>query len=102
MTMVDSGEAGSHIDDDCFPLSFAQQRLWLLDQLAPGRASYNIAGAFRLGVPLKPDVLTGALNEIVRRHEILRTTFHAAEDGQPFQVVAPSLLFELPLVALAA
>lgn len=99
--MVDLGGAGSKVDDDLFPLSFAQQRLWLLDQLAPGRASYNIAGAFRLDIALKVEVLRGALNEIVRRHEVLRTTFHAAADGQPFQLVSSSAIFEIPLVDLS-
>ncbi|HEY6186967.1 MAG TPA: amino acid adenylation domain-containing protein, partial [Pyrinomonadaceae bacterium] len=67
-------------------LSFAQQRLWFLDQLEPGNPFYNGAAAVRLNGPLNVEALRQSLNEIVRRHEILRTTFHAV-DGQPFQVV---------------
>ena len=56
------------------PLSFAQQRLWFLDQLEPGSAVYNIAGAFRIAGILDLGVLQQSLEEIVRRHETLRTT----------------------------
>ena len=57
-----------------FPTSFAQQRLWFLDQLAPGNPFYNIFAAFSLRLP-KVSPLERALNEVVRRHESLRTTF---------------------------
>ncbi|GMU11502.1 non-ribosomal peptide synthetase [Corallococcus caeni] len=70
------------------PLSFAQQRLWFLDQLQPGSASYNVATAVRLDGTLDVAALEQALTELVRRHESLRTTIQARE-GQPFQVVAP-------------
>src|SRR5687767_13090245 len=55
------------------PLSFAQERLWFLDQLQPGSPAYNIPAAFRLCGPLHAGLLAQALTEIVRRHEILRT-----------------------------
>src|SRR5262249_34475294 len=70
------------------PLSFAQQRLWFLDQLEPGNLFYNIPLAVRLQGPLDVGALERGLNEIVRRHEVLRTTF-PAEAGTPHQVIAP-------------
>jgi len=69
---------------DCAPLSFAQQRLWFIDRLAPGNAAYNNPVAMRLRGPLDIDVLVAALTEIHRRHEILRTTF-PLETGEPVQ-----------------
>ena len=57
------------------PLSFAQQRLWFIDQLEPGGASYNVCFLFQLRGPLNADALGGALQEVVRRHEVLRTRF---------------------------
>jgi len=71
------------------PLSFAQERLWFLDQLNPNNSSYNIPTAARVSGPIKLDVLERALNEVLRRHEVLRTTFQA-EQGKPFQVIQPS------------
>ncbi len=71
------------------PLSFAQERLWFLDQLAPGLATYNMPLALALRGDLSWPALAGALTGVVRRHEVLRTTF-AAVDGRPVQVVRPS------------
>jgi amino acid adenylation domain-containing protein len=70
----------------CFPASFAQQSLWFLDQLNPGKATYNIPSALRVRGDLDADVLKTALTEIVRRHETLRTRFVAVH-GEPQQVV---------------
>jgi amino acid adenylation domain-containing protein len=70
------------------PLSFAQERLWFIDQLEPGSAVYNIPAARRLGGSLDQAALERALGEIVRRHDALRTVF-AEVDGSPVQVVAP-------------
>ncbi|HEV7517091.1 MAG TPA: amino acid adenylation domain-containing protein, partial [Thermoanaerobaculia bacterium] len=79
-------------------LSFAQQRLWFLDRLSPENATYNVPGLLRLEGRLDGPALERSLSEIVRRHEILRTTFH--ETGwEPVQVVAPPA--PLPLVDLA-
>ncbi|NPC76705.1 non-ribosomal peptide synthase/polyketide synthase, partial [Pyxidicoccus fallax] len=76
------------------PLSFAQQRLWFLDRLEPGSAFYNIPAAVRLDGPLDVAALERALQELVRRHEVLRTTFRQEGDA-PVQVIAPAA--ELPL-----
>jgi len=76
--------------DAQLPLSFAQQRLWFLDRLVPNSPFYNVPGAIRLHVPLNEQVLKRTLNEIVRRHEVLRTSF-GETGGKPFLIVSPSL-----------
>ncbi len=78
------------------PLSFAQQRLWFIDQLEPGSAAYNIPEIFRLEGPLDVDALRQSLNEIVRRHEVLRTTFGDIA-GEPYQRISPSAELALPI-----
>ena len=83
------------------PASFAQQRLWFLDQLEPGRASYNIPAAVRLQGRLDIPALERAFREIVRRHEVLRTRFESRE-GVPHQVIAPSLEIHLEVQDLSA
>ena len=81
------------------PLSFAQQRLWFLDQLAPGQSLYHIAGAVRLAGRLQAGALRAALSAIAGRHESLRTGFQAVE-GRPLQVIVPGIGPDLPLVDL--
>jgi len=81
--------------DAPLPASFAQHRLWFLDQLLPGRASYHIPAALTLVGRLDIPALDWALNEVVRRHEVLRTTL-VADGGVPRQIIAARL--ELPLV----
>ncbi|HEU4797248.1 MAG TPA: amino acid adenylation domain-containing protein, partial [Pyrinomonadaceae bacterium] len=81
-------------------LSFAQQRLWFLDQLQPGRADYNIPIAVRLDGPLNVAVLEQTLDAVVQRHEVLRTTF-ALVDGQPVQQIHPHQPRQLPLTNLS-
>jgi acyl carrier protein len=85
--------------DEELPLSFAQERLWFLDQWAPGKAHFNISEAVRLTGPLNVDALSQSLNEIVWRHESLRTKFVAVE-GRAVQVIAPRLRLPLPLIDL--
>ncbi|HEU4595739.1 MAG TPA: amino acid adenylation domain-containing protein, partial [Pyrinomonadaceae bacterium] len=85
--------------DAHMPLSFAQQRLWFLDQLEPGDATYNIAAAVSLDGPLDIEALEHAFNEVVRRHEALRTTFEAAGTS-PAQVIHPVRTRTLPLLDL--
>ncbi len=88
-------------DGDVCPLSFAQQRLWFLDQLEPGSSIYNIPVAMRLSGPLNVGVLEQCLNEVVRRHEALRTFFRAKE-GEPFQVISKTYDLCLPMVDLSS
>jgi amino acid adenylation domain-containing protein len=80
---------------DSAPLSFAQQRLWFIDQLEPGSAAYSIPAAWRLSGALDVAALERALGEIVRRHEALRTVITLA-DGTPVQVIRPFTGFALP------
>jgi len=82
------------------PLSFAQERLWFLDQLEPGSALYNIPIGLRMKGALNASVLDQCLDEIVRRHEALRTRFEAVE-GQPRQVVEPIASLGIPVVDLS-
>ena len=82
------------------PLSFAQERLWLLDQLEPASNTYNIPIFMRLQGSLNVAALERALGEIVRRHEVLRTTFKLAGD-QPVQIIAPASQSNLTLVDLS-
>jgi amino acid adenylation domain-containing protein len=82
------------------PLSFAQERMWLLDQIDPGAATCNLFHTVDISGPLSPALLARALDEVVRRHQILRTTF-AAPGGAPEPVVAPAARRPLPLVDLA-
>jgi amino acid adenylation domain-containing protein len=81
------------------PMSFAQQRLWFIDQLQPGSPAYNVAAAFLLSGHLRLPVLAATLDEIVRRHEVLRTTF-PDDDGEPCQAIAPPRPLRLPLIDL--
>ncbi|MBV9790840.1 MAG: amino acid adenylation domain-containing protein, partial [Chloroflexi bacterium] len=85
------------------PLSFAQQRLWYLDQLQPGTTLYSIPVAIQLAGPLDVAALEQSLAAILDRHEVLRTTFAydpTASDPGPFQQIAPAGGFALPVVAL--
>ncbi|HEX7331308.1 MAG TPA: amino acid adenylation domain-containing protein [Pyrinomonadaceae bacterium] len=80
--------------DNTAPLSFAQQRMWMLYQFDPESAVYNIGSNMRLRGPLDVAVLEQSLNEVVRRHESLRTTFTEI-DGAPVQVVSPEMTLTL-------
>ncbi|MGH7580638.1 MAG: non-ribosomal peptide synthetase, partial [Gemmatimonadales bacterium] len=82
------------------PLSFAQQRLWFLEQLEPGTHTYNSGRAARLTGPLDTAVLRRSLADIVERHEALRTSF-TATDGRPIQVITPALTLPLPIADLS-
>jgi amino acid adenylation domain-containing protein len=82
---------------DCeLPLSFAQQRLWLVQQLSPDNNSYNLLEALRLDGSLDIAALKQSLSELVRRHEILRTTFPIV-NGKPIQLIAPDTALTLPI-----
>ncbi|GGM09029.1 condensation domain-containing protein [Micromonospora yangpuensis] len=71
---------------DLVPLSFAQRRLWFLDEMGGASRIYNIPVVLRLRRSLDPAVLTAAVGDLLDRHEVLRTVY-AAVDGEPFQVV---------------
>jgi hypothetical protein len=90
------GETGSHP-----PLSFAQQRLWFLDQLDPDTSVYNIPAALRLSGPLDLAALKRSLNEVIRRHEVLRTSFKLMDAGV-VQVIAPPLAYGIETINLSA
>ncbi|MGG6293709.1 condensation domain-containing protein [Leptolyngbya sp. AN02str] len=80
--------------DRPFPLSFAQERLWFVEQLHPGNTAYNEPAALQIDGILDLEVFRRCLAEVIQRHEILRTTFPVIQ-GQPMQQIAPSL--EVPL-----
>jgi len=82
-----------------FPMSFAQRRLWFLDQLEPG-PHYNDHFGLRLAGTLDAAILEKALNEIIRRHEALRSVFSAGE-GRPVQAVLPALRLNLRIMDLS-
>src|SRR5882672_488894 len=101
---VDSGAAERIPRREKFspcPLSFAQQRLWFLNQLEPGNPAYNISLALRLRGRLEVSALEQTLSEMVRRHEVLRTTLENV-DGQTVQVIAPARPMQLALIDLSA
>ncbi|MEH2405209.1 amino acid adenylation domain-containing protein [Nostoc sp.] len=81
------------------PLSFSQERLWFIQQLQPDSFAYNVSLAFCLQGLLNISALEDSLNEIIQRHEALRTTFLASQN-QPVQVIAPNLNLTLPVVDL--
>jgi amino acid adenylation domain-containing protein len=82
------------------PLSFAQERLWFLNQLDPGSPAYNQPKAFRLLGALNVSALKQALDTIIARHEALRTTF-VSLDGAPVQMIGPAQSIELPILDLS-
>ncbi len=84
---------------DFHPLSFAQQRLWFLDQLQPGNPFYNISVVVHLKGVVNVAALEQSFNEIVRRHEALRTAFTTVE-RKPMQVICPDFTLTLPVVNL--
>ena len=82
-------------------LSFAQQRLWFMDQLEPDSSIFNIAAAVRLSGPLNTSALEQAFNEIIRRHESLRTTFSSV-NGRPAQIIKPEQTLRMEVLDISA
>ncbi len=82
-----------------FPLSFAQARLWVLEQLEPGTLAYNLLIPVGMTGQLNKEAWKQALNAIVERHEILRTTF-TIQDGKPLQEIHPTLKLNVPVIDL--
>jgi amino acid adenylation domain-containing protein len=87
--------------DQALPLSSAQRRLWFLNQLDPDSPYYNIPMALRLSGPLDPEAMKLALNEIIQRHEVLRTTYVTQGDS-PVQVIHAEMPIDMPVVDLSA
>jgi amino acid adenylation domain-containing protein len=85
---------------DAFPLSFAQQRLWVLDRIQPENGAYNIPIILRLSGCLRADALERSIAQIAARHEILRTQFHTVK-GEPQQAVVPQASVGLPVTDLS-
>jgi amino acid adenylation domain-containing protein len=85
--------------EEPLPLSFAQARLWVFDRLNPDSAVYNVAGAVRLKGRLNLMALEQSFNEIIRRHEVLRTRFTIL-DGQPIQDIQANLQLQIPVIDL--
>ncbi len=81
------------------PASFAQERLWFLDQLEPGTAAYNLVRAFRISGPLNVNALTSAIRAVIQRHESLRTIFTSV-DGGARQIVLADVDVQVPIINL--
>ncbi|MED2729267.1 condensation domain-containing protein, partial [Bacillus thuringiensis] len=89
------------MESDLPVLSFAQQRLWFFDQLEPGSSTYNMPFLLKIEGDFDINVFEKSLNEIIQRHEILRTTF-LLMDEQPIQIVNPNLSIKVKYVDLRA
>src|SRR5205823_5421788 len=85
--------------EGALPLSYAQQRLWFLDQLQPGSAAYNMPFGVRLEGDLNRDALRKSFDELLRRHEVLRTSF-GVEDGRAVQVIAAEVALKIEEIDL--
>jgi amino acid adenylation domain-containing protein len=95
MTTTSVSNPSGEQDVYAFPASFAQQRLWFLDQVNPQSAAYNLFSTVHISIPLNMEALKQSLDAIVQRHEALRTIF-VVRDGQPMQMIVPHL--KVPLL----
>src|ERR1051326_4187358 len=86
-------------NQDPVPLSFAQRQMWVIDQMTPGNPAYNLPVGYRIKGPLDITALGNAFNELIKRHEALRTTF-AGSDGEPLQVIHPEHKIEIKITKL--
>ncbi|WP_331453444.1 amino acid adenylation domain-containing protein [Streptomyces sp. SS162] len=98
-TDPDDGRITPAPRDEPLPLSYAQRRLWFLDDFEPGGSEYNSGAALRISGPLDREALRTAVDALVHRHEALRTVF-VARDGSPAQVVRPAAPVPLPFADL--
>ena len=87
---VEADEIPRRPADDLAPLSFAQSQMWVIDQMTPGNPAYNLPFGYRLRGPLVVTALEDSFNEVIKRHEALRTTF-GVKDGEPVQFIHPRL-----------
>lgn len=94
------GDGGGGTDGPAFATSSVQRQFWLLRQMAPDSAAYNIAYAFRITGPLDSGALCQSVHEIVARHDVFRTTF-AAQSDRLVQVIAANLSLDVPLIDLS-
>ncbi len=85
--------------DGYLPLSFAQQRLWFLNQLEPESAAYNLPSVVKLKGKVDIPTVKRTIQEVIRRHEILRTAYQVV-DGEPMQLILPEVTFDLPVIDL--
>ena len=85
--------------DTNLPLSYTQERFWFLDQFHAEREVYNALRAFRLTGPFNEEALCKSVQEILNRHEILRTTF-VTVDGKPQQIISAPFTIEVPIIDL--
>jgi amino acid adenylation domain-containing protein len=83
-----------------YPASFAQERMWFMDQLQPGIPAYNLPVVLRVPVPMDEAILERVLAEVAARHESLRTTFRTGDDRRPVQVVHPPAPVPLTVIDL--
>ena len=83
------------------PLSFSQQQIWIIDQMQSGNHAYNLPVGFRLNGDLNIEILEISFNEIIKRHETLRTTFGLV-DNQPKQLIHPECLVKIKTIDLSA
>src|SRR5688572_17590819 len=86
-------------NQDSAPLSFAQRQMWFIDQMTPGNPAYNVPHGYRLRGPLDLRALEDSFNEIIKRHEVLRTTF-VMEDGEPQQRIHLEFAIRIDFTAL--
>ncbi|NOY58552.1 MAG: hypothetical protein GXO75_06420, partial [Calditrichaeota bacterium] len=89
-------------DQSLYPMSTAQKRLWFLDQLDSGSAFYNIPSALRISGQLDIAAMEGAINDLVARHEILRSYYTIGNGGEPVQNIRPELFVPLHVIDLQA
>lgn len=97
MTTTFVSNAAAEQDVYAFPASFAQQRLWLLDQVHPGSAAYNLFFTVRINMLLNGETLAQSLDALSQRHEVLRTAF-GVRDGQPVQLIFPDMKVPLTII----
>ena len=103
--LASASEPSQHIEvvsrEQSIPLSFSQENLWLFEQLSPGTSAYTISNAVRIQGPLLSSALEDTINEMLRRHEVLRTSFENPE-AQPVQVIHPPQRHNLSVTDLSA